>query len=54
MKTREASAEYPERVSELREMLVSELTGREEGYVKNGQLSPGKNKAKAVLSKLLK
>jgi arylsulfatase A-like enzyme len=52
--TREASAEYPERVSELREMLVSELTGREEGYVENGRLSPGKNKAKAVLSKLLK
>ena len=41
----------PERVKELRDRLITELTGREEGYVENGKLVTGK-KAKQILQKI--
>lgn len=39
---RDVSAECPDRVAALRALLIKELEGREEGYVENGELIPGK------------
>lgn len=45
--------QYPDRVAQLRELLIEELSDREEGYVENGALVPGR-KPKACLYALSK
>jgi arylsulfatase len=47
----ELSGERPERIEHWRSVLASELEGREEGFVKNGELQAGRPQ-KAILSEV--